>query len=76
AGQYVENTSIKSGGDSYEGLPDYYGSVYSRIGENFIINGTAFRVRELGVSYTLGAETARSIGLTGLSFSVYARNPF
>lgn len=76
AGQYVENTSIKSGGDSYEGLPDYYGSVYSRIGENFIISGTAFRVRELGISYTLGSETARSIGLTGLSFSVYARNPF
>lgn len=76
AGQYVANTSIKSGGDDYAGLPDYYGSVYSRIGENFIMSGTAFRVRELGVSYTLGADTARSIGLTGLSFSVYARNPF
>jgi len=76
AGQYVENTSIKSGGDSYAGLPDYYGSVYSRVGENFILSGTAFRVRELGLSYTLGTDTARSIGLTGLSFSVYARNPF
>lgn len=76
AGQYVENTSIKSGGDTYAGLPDYYGSVYSRVGENFILSGTAFRVRELGLSYTLGTDTARSIGLTGLSFSVYARNPF
>ncbi|MCT2407529.1 SusC/RagA family TonB-linked outer membrane protein [Chryseobacterium antibioticum] len=76
AGQYVENTSIKSGGESYGDLPDYYGSVYSRIGENFIMSGTAFRVRELGISYALGADTARSIGLTGLSFSVYARNPF
>ncbi|WP_294315833.1 SusC/RagA family TonB-linked outer membrane protein [uncultured Chryseobacterium sp.] len=76
SGQYVENTSIKSGGNNYAGLPDYYGSVYSRIGENFIISGTAFRVRELGISYTLGTDTARSIGLSGLSFSVYARNPF
>ncbi|MDN5395475.1 MAG: SusC/RagA family TonB-linked outer membrane protein, partial [Chryseobacterium sp.] len=76
AGQYVENTSIKSGGNDYSGLPDYYGSVYSRIGENFIISGTAFRVRELGLSYTLGADMAKSIGLSGLSFSVYARNPF
>ncbi|MBT2620865.1 SusC/RagA family TonB-linked outer membrane protein [Chryseobacterium sp. ISL-6] len=76
AGQYVENTSIKSGGDSYAGLPDYYGSVYSRVAENFIMSGTAFRVRELGISYALGGDAARSIGLTGLSFSVYARNPF
>ncbi|MGG5210913.1 SusC/RagA family TonB-linked outer membrane protein [Chryseobacterium sp. MIQD13] len=76
AGQYVENTSIKSGGETYADLPDYYGSVYSRIGENFIMSGTAFRVRELGLSYALSSETARSIGLTGLSFSVYARNPF
>lgn len=76
SGQYVANTSIKSGGDSYEGLPDYYGSVYSRVGENFILSGTAFRVRELGLSYTLGNDSAKSIGLTGLSFSVYARNPF
>ncbi|MGG7468160.1 SusC/RagA family TonB-linked outer membrane protein [Chryseobacterium arthrosphaerae] len=76
AGQYVENTSIKSGGESYADLTDYYGSVYQRVGENFIMSGTAFRVRELGLSYTLGADAARSIGLTGLSFSVYARNPF
>ncbi|AYZ13750.1 SusC/RagA family TonB-linked outer membrane protein [Chryseobacterium arthrosphaerae] len=76
AGQYVENTSIKSGGNTYQGLPDYYGSVYQRIGENFIMSGTAFRVREMGISYALGSDTARSIGLTGLSFSVYARNPF
>ncbi|MDG4652233.1 SusC/RagA family TonB-linked outer membrane protein [Chryseobacterium arthrosphaerae] len=76
AGQYVPNTSIKSGGEDYTGLPDYYGKVYSGIGENFIISGTAFRVRELGLSYTLGTDTARSLGLTGLSFSVYARNPF
>jgi len=76
AGQYVANTSIKSGGTSYADLPDYYGGVYSRVGENFILSGTAFRVRELGVSYTLDTDTARSIGLSGLSFSVYARNPF
>lgn len=76
AGQYVANTSIKSGGDDYADLPGYYGSVYSRIGENFIMSGTAFRVRELGVSYTLNTDTAKSIGLTGLSFSIYARNPF
>lgn len=76
AGQYVENTSIKSGGNSYGTVPDYYGSVYNKIGENFIMSGTAFRVRELGISYALGADTARSIGLTALSFSVYARNPF
>lgn len=76
SGQYVPNTSIKSGGSDYASVVDYYGSVYSVIGENFIMSATAFKVRELGVSYTLGRETAESIGLNGLSFSLYARNPF
>lgn len=76
AGQYVANTSIKSGGDSYVGLADYYSNVYGAIAENFIVDATFFKVRELGISYSLGREMAKSIGLDGLTFGVYARNPF
>lgn len=76
AGQYVENTSIKSGGTSYNSLPAYYGGIYSSIAENFVIDAKAFKVRELGINYSLGREMARSIGLEGLQFGLYARNPF
>ncbi|SHF22179.1 TonB-linked outer membrane protein, SusC/RagA family [Chryseobacterium arachidis] len=76
AGQYVANTSIKSGGTSYADLPSYYGGVYQNIAENFVIDATAFKVRELGINYTLGKDTAKSIGIEGLTFGVYARNPF
>jgi len=76
AGQYVANTTIKSGGDSYVGLADYYSNTYSKIAENFIVDATFLKVRELGISYSLGRETAKSIGLDGLTFGVYARNPF
>jgi hypothetical protein len=76
AGQYVENTSIKSGGSSYASVTDYYGGVYSKIAENFVIDATAFKVRELGINYSLGKEMANSLGLDGLTLGVYARNPF
>lgn len=76
AGQYVENTSIKSGGDSYVGLADYYSNTYRAIAENFIVDATFFKVREMGLSYSLGKEMAKSLGLDGLTFGVYARNPF
>lgn len=76
SGQYVANNTIKSGGNSYAELTDYYGGTYSRIAENFVIDATAFKVRELGISYSLGKQFANSIGLDGLTLGVYARNPF
>ena len=76
AGQYVANTSIKSGGNDYSTLTTYYGGIYSSIAENFVIDATAFKVRELALSYTLGKDMTRRIGLDGLTIGVYARNPF
>lgn len=76
AGQYVANTSIKSGGTDYSTLPTYYGGTYTAIAENFILDATAFKVRELALSYNLGKDMVRSIGLDGLTIGVYARNPF
>lgn len=76
AGQYVANTSIKSGGNAYAGLASYYGGTYSSIAENFVIDARSFKVRELGINYTLNRDTARSFGIEGLQFGLYARNPF
>ena len=45
-------------------------------GENFIPDATAFKVRELGIGYSLSKEASSSIGLKGLSIGVFARNPF
>lgn len=76
AGQYVANTSIKSGGTDYSTLPSYYGGIYSSIAENFMLDATAFKVRELALSYTLGRDMVRSIGMEGITIGLYARNPF
>ena len=76
SGNYVANTSIKSGGDSYPSVVAYYGGTYRNIGENFILDATAFKVRELGLGYSLSKEASNSIGLKGLSIGVFARNPF
>lgn len=76
AGQYVANTDIKTGGNDYASVVSYFGGKYRLVGENFMVDGTAFKVRELGINYTLGKELSESIGLNTVTIGVYARNPF
>ncbi|WP_018675660.1 SusC/RagA family TonB-linked outer membrane protein [Riemerella columbina] len=75
-GGYVANQSIKTGGNSYEEVSAYYSSIYNRIGENFIVDATAFKVRELSMSYTLPKKLVQNAGLRELTIGVHARNPF
>src|SRR5699024_535353 len=49
-GNYVENTSIKTGGNDYADVITYYSSIYSSIGDNLLIDGKAFKVREIALS--------------------------
>ncbi|KMQ59516.1 hypothetical protein ACM46_20745 [Chryseobacterium angstadtii] len=76
SGQYVPNTDIKSGGDDYNGLPTYYGQVYGNIAENFVLDATAFKVRELGVSYSFGKSAREALGVTNFTIGVFGRNLF
>lgn len=75
-GNYVANTSIKTGGNTYTSLNNYYAQTYGLIGENFILDATSFRVRELALSYSFPADMLRGAGITGLTLGVHGRNLF
>lgn len=75
-GSYVENNSVVTGGGSSVGVQQYYANTYSRIDENFVLDATAFRVRELSLSYAIPAKMLERTGLTSLRVGVNARNPF
>lgn len=78
SGNYVPNTSIYTGGNhaDYSGVLAYYSSVYNRIGENFLFDGSAFKIREISLSYTLPKTLLENAGLNEVTFGVHARNPF
>jgi TonB-linked SusC/RagA family outer membrane protein len=76
SGIYTPNTSVYSAaGYDPNGIIDYYGTL-SRAGEHNVIDATAFKVRELALSYSVPNSTIDKIGLTSLRFGVNARNPF
>ncbi|MGI9526641.1 MAG: SusC/RagA family TonB-linked outer membrane protein [Weeksellaceae bacterium] len=75
-GQYVENTTIKTGGDDYGSLINYYSNHYNKIGENFLFDASAFKVREISLGYTIGDDVLRSTKIKSIGISVHARNPF
>lgn len=77
-GSYVPNTTVYAGGNkpNYGGVISYYSSIYNAIGENFLFDATAFKVRELSLSYTLPTSLTKTAGVNELTFGIHARNPF
>lgn len=75
-GGYVENTDVKTGGNDYNAVNDYYSSFYGDVGENYLTDGWALKVRELSLSYDLPKDIVSKVNLRGVSFGVHARNPF
>jgi hypothetical protein len=47
-----------------------------KVAEQYIVDGTALRVRELSLGYSLPSSVNKSLGIKSLSFSINARNPF
>ncbi|WP_419869868.1 SusC/RagA family TonB-linked outer membrane protein [Chryseobacterium sp. CT-SW4] len=76
SGNYVANTSIKTGGETYDDVIDYYSNVYTQIGENFVKSATFFKIREIALSYTFPSSMLQNSGISGLTIGVHARNPF
>lgn len=78
SGTYVPNTDVYVGGNraNYSGVLSYYSSIYNRIGENFLFDASAFKVRELSLSYSLSKNVLAGTGMNELTFGVHARNPF
>ncbi|WP_177729907.1 SusC/RagA family TonB-linked outer membrane protein [Flavobacterium inviolabile] len=75
-GTYVANNSVVTGGGSSTGIQQYYANTYSNIDENYILDATAFKVRELALSYAIPSKMLERTGLTSLRVGVNARNPF
>ena len=76
SGVYAPNTTVASAkGYGTNGVIDYYDAL-SRTGEHNVIDATAFKVRELALSYTLPTSTVSKLGFTSLRLGVNARNPF
>ncbi len=47
-----------------------------RVAEQFIIDGTALKLRELSLGYTFPSSIAKNLGFRSISFALNARNPF
>ena len=76
AGNSVPNTNILTGGTTYGSYISYFQDEYAETAENFVLDATAFKVRELSLSYSFQKETLDRLGLTALRLGVNARNPF
>ena len=79
-GDYIPNTSVLTGGFySLTGANNrtqaFYGQS-SNLGAHNLIDATAFKVREIAISYSMPAKVLGKLGLQTLKFSANARNPF
>lgn len=76
-GQYVANSTPVGNDDSYFGVMNYFTTAsYSSVGEEFVVDGTALKVREIALTYDLPKSILKSTFVNSLSIGVYARNPF
>ena len=76
AGTYLANNNIVTGGTSYANYISYFQDEFAETAENFVIDATAFKVRELSLSYGFKRDVIERAGLTSLRLGVNARNPF
>ncbi len=76
-GNWIPNTSVKTGGDDYTGVSEYYSNIYQTIAENYIFNASAFKIREIALGYTFGKDILGEKSVFNeLTFTLHARNPF
>ena len=76
SGVYTANTSVHTGGSSYNDYVSYYTNEYFTTPENFVLDATAFKVREISLSYSFPNKMVTGLGLNELKLGVNARNPF
>ncbi|QRM88037.1 SusC/RagA family TonB-linked outer membrane protein [Lacinutrix sp. WUR7] len=74
-GQYIANTSVTSANTPAE-LTQFYSTYVASVGENNVLDATAFKVRELSLRYDLGQKMLDKTPISAVSFSVIGRNLF
>lgn len=75
-GNYVANTTAAGGAANYTGVNAYFTGAYRSVGEEFVVDGEALKVREIALSYDLPKSILRNTFVNSLTLGVYARNPF
>lgn len=71
-GVFTPNTSITT---SSGGQP-FWDSVYSNIAENYVVDATAFKCREIAFSYTFSKKMLDNSPFEGITIGANARNVF
>jgi len=71
---YLPNTNILTGGGSYTNFINYYNSYYQTTGENLVLDATAFKLREVALSYAIPSKFLDKTGIQSMSLGVHARN--
>jgi TonB-linked SusC/RagA family outer membrane protein len=75
-GQYIANNNVLTGGTNYNSYLQYFQDEYADTAENFVLDATAFKVREISLSYSFKQEMISRAGISALRVGVNARNPF
>jgi TonB-linked SusC/RagA family outer membrane protein len=60
--------------NSYNANGSYFFGNYRGVAENFLIDATSFKLRELALSYTIPSKFLEGIGISSFKFGVNARN--
>lgn len=75
-GVFVPNTSVVTGGNTYSSYLNYNNDNFTDVAENFVLDATAFKVRELALSYSFSKKLLARTSLEALNIGINARNPF
>lgn len=70
-GVFTQNTTVTTSGGQ-----DYYTGIYREIDENFVLDATAFKCREIALSYAFSSKVLKNTFIEGLSVGLNARNVF
>lgn len=73
---YTTNTTAVGNDPSYGGVNSYFTGAYRGVGENFVVDATALKIREISLSYSFPRSVLTSSFLSSATIGVYARNPF
>lgn len=74
---YVPNTTTVGNDPTYAGAVNYFTTNYGDdIAEEFVIDGTALKIREIALSYAIPKSVLSNTFINSMSIGVYARNPF
>lgn len=76
-GGYVTNSTPVGGSASYANVANYFtSSTLQSLGEPTVIDATAFKVREISLSYDIPKNVLATTFVNSLTIGLYSRNPF